>query len=104
MKKIVGIRFKKQGKIYFFNPNNIKLEKGESAIVETARGLELGEVAVANKNISEDKLVAALKKVVRIATPDDEKIYFEYPVLSAGCGDGFHGNLCHLPISCAGKA
>ena len=70
MKEIVGIRFKKLGKIYFFNPNSIKLEKGQSAIVETARGLELGEVAIANRMMDEDKLVTALKKVVRVATKE----------------------------------
>ena len=77
MQEIIGVRFKKLGKIYFFDPDGIKVQKGKNIIVETARGLELGEVAVANKEISEDKLVAALKKAIRIATPEDEKIYHE---------------------------
>ena len=77
MKEIVGIRFKKLGKIYFFNPNNIKLEKGQSAIVETARGMELGEVAVANRMIDDSKIVAPLKDVIRIATDEDVKIFKE---------------------------
>ena len=77
MQEIIGVRFKKLGKIYFFDPDGIKVQKGKNVIVETARGLELGEVAVANKEISEDKLVAALKKAIRIATPEDEKIYHE---------------------------
>ena len=77
MQEIVGIRFKKLGKIYFFDPDEIKLKKGQNAIVETARGLELGEVVVANRMMDEDKLISALKKVVRIATEEDEKTFFE---------------------------
>lgn len=77
MQEIVGIRFKKLGKIYFFDPNELKLKKGQNAIVETARGLELGEVAVANRMIEEDKLVSPLKKVIRIATEEDEKVFEE---------------------------
>lgn len=77
MQEIVGIRFKKLGKIYFFDPNELKLKKGQNAIVETARGLELGEVAVANRMMEEDKLISPLKKVIRIATEDDEKVFEE---------------------------
>lgn len=77
MQEIVGVRFKKLGKIYFFDPDGIKLNKGQNAIVETARGLELGEVAVSNRMMDEDKLVTALKKVIRVATEEDEKIFFE---------------------------
>ena len=77
MQEIVGVRFKKLGKIYFFDPDGIKLNKGQNAIVETARGLELGEVAVSNRMMDEDKLITALKKVIRIATEEDEKIFFE---------------------------
>ena len=77
MKEIVGIRFKKLGKIYFFNPNDIKLEKGKSAIVETARGMELGEVVVSNRLVDDSKIVAPLKDVIRIATEEDIDIYKE---------------------------
>ena len=75
MQEIVGIRFKKLGKIYFFDPSGIKLNKNQNAIVETARGLELGEVAIANRMMDENKLVAALKKVIRVATKEDEEIF-----------------------------
>lgn len=75
MQEIVGIRFKKLGKIYFFEPDGIKLKKGQNAIVETARGLELGEVAVENRMMDEEKIVMPLKKVIRIATEEDEKIF-----------------------------
>ncbi|MBO5143824.1 MAG: stage 0 sporulation family protein [Clostridia bacterium] len=77
MQEIVGVRFKKLGKIYFFDPDGIKLNKNQNAIVETARGLELGEVAIANRMMDEDKLITALKKVVRIATKEDEQIFAE---------------------------
>ena len=77
MQEIVGIRFKKLGKIYFFDPDGIKLNKFQNAIVETARGLELGEVAIANRMMDEDKLLTALKKVIRIATKEDEEIFAE---------------------------
>jgi len=77
VQEIVGIRFKKLGKIYFFDPDGMQLKKGQNAIVETARGLELGEVAVANRMMDEDKLISALKKVIRIATEEDEKTFIE---------------------------
>lgn len=77
VQEIVGIRFKKLGKIYFFDPDGLTLKKGQNAIVETARGLELGEVAVANRMMDEEKLFTALKKVIRIATPEDEKVFEE---------------------------
>lgn len=77
MQEIVGVRFKKLGKIYFFDPDGIKVCKNQNVIVETARGLELGKVAISNRMMDEDKLVTALKKVIRIATEEDEKIFGE---------------------------
>ncbi len=77
MQEIVGVRFKKLGKIYFFDPDGIHLNRGENAIVETARGIEFGEVAVSNRMIDEDKIVTSLKKVVRRATLEDKKTFEE---------------------------
>ena len=77
MKEIVGIKFKKLGKIYFFNPNDLELSKGQNVIVETARGIEYGEVAISNKKINDDKIVAPLKDVIRIATEEDTKTFLE---------------------------
>ena len=57
MKNIVGVRFKKLGKIYFFNPKNIKVKKGDKVIVETAQGEEYGEVMIPNRNVEDDKIV-----------------------------------------------
>ncbi|MBE7038133.1 MAG: stage 0 sporulation protein [Ruminococcaceae bacterium] len=73
MVKVVGVRFKSVGKIYYFDPDGIELKKGDSAIVETARGVEFGEVVLANKEVTEEEIVAPLKKVLRKATEDDFK-------------------------------
>lgn len=77
MQEIVGVKFKKLGKIYFFNPNGLKLEKGQFVIVETARGIEYGEVAVGNSAVTEEKIVAPLKDVLRVATEEDTKTFKE---------------------------
>ncbi len=69
--EIVGIKFKDTGKVYYFDPKGIKMQLGDKAIVETARGLECGEVALANKNVAEENIVQPLKKVVRKATDAD---------------------------------
>ena len=76
MKNIVGIRFKKLGKIYFFNPKNIRVRKGEKVIVETAQGEEYGEVVIPNRKITDEKILEPLKKVLRIANRRDQK-HFE---------------------------
>ena len=77
MKNIVGVRFKKLGKIYFFNPENLRVKRGDKVIVETTQGEEYGEVMIPNRQINDDKIVAPLKKVVRIATNKDDKHYEE---------------------------
>lgn len=77
MQEIVGIKFKKTGKIYFFDPSNIEFKKGQFAIVETARGIEFGEIAVGNQKVTDDKIVAPLKKVIRAATEEDKKVFEE---------------------------
>ena len=76
MKNIVGVRFKKLGKIYFFNPKNLRVRKGDKVIVETAQGEEYGEVMIPNRRVEDDKIIAPLKKVVRIANYKDNK-HFE---------------------------
>ena len=73
MKKIVGVRFKKLGKIYFFNPERLYIKKGDMVVVETAQGEELGEVMIPNRMVEDEKIIAPLKKVVRIATKRDIK-------------------------------
>ena len=71
MPKIVGIRFKSTGKIYYFSPGEIEFVVGEGAIVETVRGIEFGIVALAPKDIDEGELKTPLKSVVRKAVPED---------------------------------
>ncbi|MDO5558868.1 MAG: stage 0 sporulation family protein [Oscillospiraceae bacterium] len=71
MIEIVGIRFKKVGKIYYFSPGEIKAAEGQKAIVETARGIECGEVVIPNRMIDESEVAAPLKEIIRIATPED---------------------------------
>ena len=78
METIVGVKFKKPGKMYYFDPQKYELNVGDKVIVETAMGDEYGEVVVANKEINEDNLNNPLKKVVRIATDRDTKSYEEY--------------------------
>lgn len=77
MVEIVGVGFQKSGKTYYFDPVGQKYEKDDRVIVETARGLELGRVLIANTMVDEDKLVAALKPVERMATEEDLKTYEE---------------------------
>lgn len=70
--KVVGIRFKKAGKIYYFDPHQIALTVGDGAIVETTRGVEYGSVVTAPKIVGEEQVVTPLKRVIRKATPKDE--------------------------------
>ena len=73
MTKIVGIRFRSAGKIYYFDPVDFELETAMHVIVETARGIEMGTVLIPPKEVEDDKVVQPLKPVIRIATDDDEK-------------------------------
>ena len=74
MVEIVGIRFKKNGKIYYFAPGNIKAEAGQKAIVETVRGVECGEVVIPNRMIDDSAVTSELKEVIRIATSEDLEV------------------------------
>jgi len=78
MKKVTGVRFKKSGKIYFFDPGELKLEKNMNVIVDTAMGEEYGEVVIAYKEVNSEEVTDPLKKVVRIVTDKDKRIYEEY--------------------------
>ena len=73
MIEIIGVRFKSVGKVYYFSPGEYKLASGDKVIVETARGVECGEVVLANKMVEEDEVVSPLKPVIRVATEDDFK-------------------------------
>ncbi len=73
MKRIVGVRFKRLGKIYFFDPKWLEVQKGDKVIVDTAQGEEIAEVVVPNRMIEEEKVTEPLKKVLRLASPKDIK-------------------------------
>jgi cell fate regulator YaaT (PSP1 superfamily) len=77
MVKVAGIRFKKAGKVYYFDPDNIELKKGDNVIVETARGLEFGSMTEDIKEVHEKDIVPPLKKILRIADEKDEKQHKE---------------------------
>ena len=72
MIEVIGVRFNPAGKIYYFDPIGIKFKYGQNVIVETSRGVEFGNVAIANKEVSEKEVVAPLKPIIRKATPEDE--------------------------------
>ncbi len=73
MIEVVGIRFKKAGKIYYFDPDGQTIEPGSYAIVETARGVEYGTVTKGNTMVKDEEIIQPLKKVIRVATPADAK-------------------------------
>lgn len=77
MMKVIGVRFKKAGKIYYFDPQDLKIEKGNSLIVETARGIEFGECVVGVKEITEEEAILPLKQVIRVADENDIAIHNE---------------------------
>ena len=71
MIKVIGVRFKKAGKIYYFDPAGLDIEKGNFVVVETARGIEFGECVIGLKEINENDVIAPLKSVLRVATDND---------------------------------
>ena len=77
MKNIIGVRFRRLGKIYFFNPQYLILRKGQYVIVETVDGDEIAEVMIPNRKIADEKIVSPLKRVIRIANPKDMKHFEE---------------------------
>ncbi len=73
MINVIGVRFRAAGKIYFFSPGKLEIKKGDSVIVETARGVEFGRVVTGPKDVPEEDVVQPLKSVIRIATDQDRK-------------------------------
>lgn len=71
MVEVIGVRFKDVGKVYYFDPKGVKCDKEQLVIVETARGVECGQVAMANCEVSESSIVSPLKEIVRLATKED---------------------------------
>ncbi|MBS4026210.1 MAG: stage 0 sporulation protein, partial [Clostridia bacterium] len=75
MVRVVGVRFKKAGKIYYFDPDVIDVNHNDFVIVETARGVEFGHVVVGPRDVDESEIVSPLKKVLRIAEDEDFEIH-----------------------------
>lgn len=74
MIKVIGVRFRQAGKIYYFDPVDFDIEVGQHVIVETARGIEYGLVLTGPKEVEDDKVIQPLKPVIRVATPEDDEI------------------------------
>lgn len=74
MIEIIGVRFRNGGKVYYFSPNGIKVSVGDYVVTETARGVEQGEVVIANKKIDESEITAPLKNIIRIVNSEDKII------------------------------
>ena len=74
MIKVIGVRFRSAGKIYFFDPVGLDIEAGQHVIVETARGVEYGHVVIGPREVEDEKVIQPLKPVIRIATEEDDQI------------------------------
>ena len=84
MAEVIGVRFKNMGKVYYFDPEAYELKLGDHVIVETARGVECGEVAMERREIAEDDIIQPLKPLIRIATKDDLKKVAENSIKEKG--------------------
>ena len=93
MVKVIGVRFRHAGKIYYFSPGKLKVKTGDYVIVETARGLEYGYVVIGNKEVDDSKVIQPLKPVMRMATEQDTRQAEENKIgrstrLNSGHADG----------------
>lgn len=73
MTKVIGVRFRQAGKIYFFSPGKLHVKQGDKVIVETARGVEFGSVVTGPKDVKDEEITQPLKSVIRIATEEDKR-------------------------------
>lgn len=73
MTRVIGVRFRNVGKIYYFSPKDLEIHAGDHVIVETARGVEYGSVVLAPREVEDEKVIQPLKEVIRIAGPQDDK-------------------------------
>ncbi len=74
MIKVIGVRFRAAGKIYYFDPVGMEIKTGDNVIVETAKGIEFGYVVLGSREVEEDKVIQPLKPVIRMATEEDRRI------------------------------
>ena len=77
MTKVIGVRFRKAGKVYYFSPEENEIQAGDHVIVETARGVEYGCVVLGSREVDEKEVVQPLKPVIRMATEADEEIEYK---------------------------
>lgn len=77
MSEVIGVRFKKVGKVYYFDPCGEKVAAGQNVVVETARGIEYGETVLDNREVDDEELVKPLKKLIRVATEEDAQVVEE---------------------------
>lgn len=75
MVTVVGVRFKKAGKIYYFDPQGLEIKQGEDVVVNTSRGIEFGKCLIANREVADEEVVSPLKPVLRIATDEDRETH-----------------------------
>ncbi len=73
MTKVIGVRFRQAGKVYFFSPGKLHVKQGDKVIVETARGVEFGSVVTGPKDVNEEEITQPLKSVIRVATEEDKR-------------------------------
>lgn len=74
MVNVIGVRFRRAGKIYYFDPAGFDIDQGDNVIVETARGVEYGKVVLGPRDLEDDKIIQPLKPVIRQATPEDDEV------------------------------
>ena len=77
MTKVIGVRFRTAGKVYFFAPGKFNVRAGDKVIVETARGVEIGSVVTGIKDVEDEKILQPLKPVIRIATQEDRRRHLQ---------------------------
>lgn len=92
MTRVIGVRFRNVGKIYYFSPKDFDICVGDHVIVETARGVEYGHVVLAPRDVEDEKVVQPLKEVIRIATPQDDKKKRQTGSVKRGVSDLFKEN------------
>ena len=73
MTKVIGVRFRQAGKVYFFSPGKLHVKQGDKVIVETARGVEFGSVVMEPKDVEDEEITQPLKSVIRVATEEDKR-------------------------------
>ena len=83
MIKVIGVKFKSSGRVYWFDPLDLEIRTGDGVIVETARGMEYGDVVSEAKEVEEHEIVAPLKPVIRIATDEDKRMRAQYAAKEA---------------------